>query len=52
MRNIGVYTLEREAEDMWKMLWNHKVMSFLPDGKKESGVQAVALAKASIGLTN
>ena len=41
---IGVYTLEREAEDMWKMLWNHKVMSFF-QMEKESGVQAVALAK-------
>lgn len=41
---IGVYTLEREAEDMWLMLWNHKVMSFF-QMEKESGVQAVALAK-------
>lgn len=41
---IGVYTLERNAKDMWEMLWNHKVMSFF-QMEKESGVQAVALAK-------
>ena len=40
---IGVYTLERNAKDMWEMLWNHKVMSFF-QMEKESGVQAVALA--------
>ena len=38
---IGVYTLEREAEDMWQMLWNHKVMSFF-QMEKESGIQALA----------
>lgn len=41
---IGVYTLEREAQDMWQMLWNHKVISFF-QMEKESGIQAVALAK-------
>lgn len=41
---IGVYTLERNAKDMWQMLWNHKVMSFF-QMEKESGIQAVALAK-------
>lgn len=41
---IGVYTLERDAEDMWRMLWDHKVISFF-QMEKESGKQAVALAK-------
>lgn len=41
---IGVYTLEREAEDMWEMLWEHKVLSFF-QMEKESGKQAIALAK-------
>ena len=43
---IGVYTLERNAKDMWEMLWNHKVMSFF-QMEKESGVQAVALANGA-----
>lgn len=41
---IGVYTLERHAEDMWKMLWNHKVLSFF-QMEKESGKKAIALVK-------
>jgi len=41
---IGVYTLERHAEDMWKMLWDHKVLSFF-QMEKESGKKAIALAK-------
>lgn len=41
---IGIYTLERKAEDMWKMLWEHRVMSFF-QMEKESGVQAVSLAQ-------
>ena len=43
---LGVYTLERESKEMWKMLWEHKVMSFF-QMEKESGIQAVALAKPS-----
>lgn len=41
---IGVYTLERDNEDMWKLLWNHKVLSLF-QMEKESGKQALALAK-------
>lgn len=46
---IGVYTLERQANDMWQMLWNHKVLSFF-QMEKESGIRAISLAKPkSIG---
>lgn len=41
---LGVYTLERNAQDMWQMLWEHKVMSFF-QMEKESGTQAITLAK-------
>lgn len=41
---IGVYSLEREKEEMWEMLWNHKVLSFF-QMEKESGKQAIALSK-------
>lgn len=41
---IGIYTLEREKRDMWKMLWEHKVVSFF-QMEKDSGIQAIALAQ-------
>lgn len=41
---IGVNTLERDAEEMWQLLWNHKVLSFF-QMEKESGKQAIALSK-------
>lgn len=41
---LGVYTLDRTNKEMWKMLWDHKVLSFF-QMEKESGIQAVALAK-------
>ena len=41
---IGVYSIERQAEDMWRMLWNHKVLSFF-QMEKESGIQAISLVK-------
>lgn len=41
---IGIYTLERNNLNMWKLLWNHKVMSFF-QMEKDSGIQAVALAQ-------
>lgn len=41
---LGVYNLERNAEDMWKLLWNHKVISAF-QMEKESGKQALALVK-------
>jgi DNA polymerase-3 subunit alpha len=41
---LGVYTLERQSEEMWKMLWKHKVISFF-QMEKESGKQAISLSK-------
>jgi len=41
---IGVYNLERYAEDMWKLLWEHKVISAF-QFERESGKQALALIK-------
>ena len=41
---IGVYNLERYAEDMWRLLWEHKVISAF-QMEKESGKQALALVK-------
>ncbi len=41
---LGIYNLERKDINMWKMLWNHEVLSFF-QMEKESGIQAIALAK-------
>lgn len=41
---IGIYNLERDNLDMWKMLWNREVMSFF-QMEKQSGIQAIALTK-------
>lgn len=41
---IGIYNLERDNKDMWKMLWNREIMSFF-QMEKQSGIQAVALTK-------
>ena len=41
---IGVYTLERDSEEMWKLLWNHKVISLF-QMEKDSGKQALALTQ-------
>lgn len=40
---IGVYSIERAEKEMWKMLWDHKVISFF-QMEKESGKQAIALS--------
>lgn len=41
---LGVYTLERDDLDMWKMLWDGKIYSFF-QMEKDSGIQAIALTK-------
>ena len=39
---IGIYNLEREAPDMWKMVWNHQIQSLF-QMEKQSGIQGIAL---------
>lgn len=39
---IGIYNLERNAPDMWKMVWNHEIQSLF-QMEKQSGVQGIAL---------
>lgn len=39
---IGIYSLEREAPDMWKMVWNHEIQSLF-QMEKQSGIQGIAL---------
>lgn len=41
---IGIYGLERDAEDMWKMCWNHEVLSLF-QMEKQSGIKGIALLK-------
>lgn len=39
---IGIYNLEREAPEMWKMVWNHEIQSLF-QMEKQSGIQGIAL---------
>jgi len=41
---IGIYNLEREAPEMWKMCWEHKVMSLF-QMEKQSGISGIAAMK-------
>ena len=41
---IGIYKLERDNPEMWKMCWNHEVMSLF-QMEKQSGVQGIAVMK-------
>lgn len=41
---IGIYNLEREAPDMWKMCWEHKVISLF-QMEQQSGIKGIALLK-------
>ena len=38
---IGIYNLERENKDMWKMIWNHEIQSLF-QMEKESGIKGIA----------
>lgn len=40
---IGVYNLERKDMEMWKMIWEHKVLSLF-QMEKQSGIQGIALS--------
>ena len=39
---IGIYNLEREDKEMWKMVWNHKISSLF-QMEQQSGIQGIAL---------
>ncbi len=39
---LGIYNLEREAPEMWKMVWNHDIQSLF-QMEKQSGIQGIAL---------
>lgn len=39
---IGIYNLEREAPEMWQMVWNHEIQSLF-QMEKQSGIQGIAL---------
>ena len=41
---IGIYNLERENADMWKMCWEHQVIDLF-QMEKQSGVKGIALLK-------
>ena len=41
---LNIYTIERKAEDMWKMVWKHKIESLF-QMEQQSGIQGIALTK-------
>ena len=41
---IGIYNLEREAPEMWKMVWEHKIQALF-QMEQQSGIQGIALTK-------
>jgi DNA polymerase-3 subunit alpha len=41
---VGIYNLERKAPEMWKMVWNHQILSLF-QMEKQSGIQGIALTK-------
>lgn len=41
---LGIYNIEREAPEMWRMVHEHKILSLF-QMEKQSGVQGIALSK-------
>ena len=41
---IGIYNLERENPEMWKMVWNHEIQSLF-QMEKQSGINGIATLK-------
>lgn len=39
---LGIYNLERQNSDMWKMVWNHEIQSLF-QMEQQSGIQGIAL---------
>ena len=44
LKYLDIYTLERKAPEMWKMVWEHKIQSLF-QMEQQSGVQGIALTK-------
>ena len=43
-QTIGIYNLDRNSEEMWKMVWNHKIFSLF-QMEKQSGINGIDLTK-------
>ena len=43
-KHIGIYNLEREAPEMWNMVWNHEIQALF-QMEKQSGIQGIALTR-------
>ena len=43
-KHIGIYNLEREAPEMWEMVWNHEIQALF-QMEKQSGIQGIALTR-------
>lgn len=41
---IGIYKLERDNPEMWKMVWNHEIQSLF-QMEKQSGISGIATLK-------
>lgn len=41
---LNIYTIEREAPEMWEMIWNHKILSLF-QMEKQSGIKGIATLK-------
>lgn len=41
---IGIYKLERDNPEMWKMVWNHEIQSLF-QMEKQSGINGIATLK-------
>ena len=43
-KTVGIYNLERDAEEMWKMVWEHKIIDLF-QMEKQSGIKGIATLK-------
>lgn len=43
---IGIYNCERSTEDMWRLVWEHKIQSLF-QMEQQSGIQGIALTHPS-----
>lgn len=41
---LNIYTIDRESPEMWKMIWNHKILSLF-QMEKQSGIKGIATLK-------